>query len=796
MSNTPPATAHLPLLATKLFAARPRADLVARRRLVRHLNAGVDRARCTLLSAPAGAGKTTLLAVWAAGLGRPAAWLTLDERDQDVHQWLRYLILALQGIAPSCGHSAAALYDDLLPPPPEVVLTSLLNDLAELTEPCLLILDDYHHVRAPAVHRALVFLLEHLPPAVHLVVATREDPPLPLPRLRARGQLTEVRSADLRFDLEEAASLLQTSLGLYLPGEQVATVVDRTEGWAAGLQLAGLALRDHSDPAAFVASFAGSHRLVADYLTAEVLDRQPPATRRFLLTTSVLNRLCASVCDALLAEDDATEAVSDSQTALEELERANLFVVPLDEERGWYRYHQLFADALRAQLRRQVGRDGTAALHRRASVWFAVHELHTESVQHALAAGDGILAAKLIEPLARQMQVQGEVMTLLAWLAELPEDELRARPDLGVIYAWVLAISGQVRIADRWLTSLESGLAAGDDAERLIAESIVIRARIALTSGAYAGAVDLARRALAALPENDAALRALTHMTLGFGSVVLDDLETACQSFADASELYQAIGHASQAQLPLRHLAKMQLARGQLHALDRTTQAALRIATASAQPSRLTGYTHLSLAELAYERNDLAAAERWFTDGLKLVQLGGHTEVLNLVYLVDAHLGLAKLRQIQGDGQTALDLTRQVEPLVLQMAHTIEEREAGHTRTGPWLISMQLDRIAACQVWLWLMQGNLDAARDVELERQWDLDADISVFQDRGPGLLAMARLVAAQTEYARALRVLDRLLAAARTSGRVASMIEILALQALVLQAQKDESEAVRALD
>jgi LuxR family maltose regulon positive regulatory protein len=622
-----------------------------------------------------------------------------------------------------------------------------------------------------------------------------------LPRLRARGQLNEVRAADLRFDAEEASSLLQTSLGQRLPGEQVAAVVDRTEGWAAGLQLAGLALRDRQDPAAFIASFAGSHRLVADYLTAEVLDRQAPATRRFLLTTSVVDRLCAPVCDALLAADgaagDGADAVSDSQSMLEEFERANLFLVPLDEERRWYRYHQLFADALRAQLGRQAGREAVAALHRRASAWFASQGLQAEAVQHALAAGDGVLAARLIEPLARQMQVRGENITLLGWLGKLPEDELRARPDLGVIYAWVLAISGQVRTAERWLNSLEPSLAASADAERLQAESIVIRARIALTSGQYARAVELARRALGALAEHDAALRALTHTTLAFGSMVLDDLTTAGQGFADASELYQAIGHASQAQLPLRHLAKVQMARGQLHALGRTSQAALRIATDSAQRSRLAGYTYLSLAELAYERNDLATAERSFTEGLALVQLGGHSEVVNLIYLVDAHLGLAKLRQVRGDGQAALELTHQVEPLVRQMARTIEEREqSGPVRTRPWLISMQVDLIATCQVWLWLMQGNVDAARDVALEQQWDLDAEVTLFQDRGPGLVAMARLLIAQAEYARALGVLERLLAAAQASGRVGRVIEILALQALALQAQKDESAAVRALE
>ena len=798
------------LLATKLFAPRPRPDLVARPRLLNRLDAGLANARCTLLSAPAGAGKTTLLAAWLEHLERPVAWLALDEGDQDVHHFLRYLIGALQSIAPGCGQVALTLYDALLPPPPEVVLTSLLNDLAALPEPCVLVLDDYHLVRAPAIHQAAVFLLDHLPPAVHLVIATREDPPLPVPRLRARGQLNEVRASDLRFTAEEAASFLGTSLGLRLAGDQIVAITDRTEGWAAGLQLAGLALRDRPDAAAFVTSFAGSHRLVADYLTAEVLECQPASTRRFLLSTSVLDRLCAPLCDALLAPDGATldgmHDAGDSQLLLEELERTNLFLIPLDEEQRWYRYHHLFADALRAQVARQLGRDAAATLHRRASAWFEAHGLRAEAVQHALAAGDGALGARLIQPLARAMQLRGEVTTLLGWLAALPPAELHARPDLGVIYAWVLAISGQVRAAERWLTDLEPTLTATEDAERLTAEAIVIRARIALTSGAYTRAVELSRRALAALPHDQAALRALTHVTIGAACLVLDDLETAGRSLAEASELYQTIGHAHQAQLPLRHLAKVQLAQGRLNDLARTGQAALRIATADGPRSRLVGYTYVSLGQLAYERNDLAAAERYFTEGSALVELGGHREVMNVVNLLDAHLGLARLHLARSDWQAALELTQRIEPIVRQMARTIEEqasdsagggeRVASPISTRPWLPAMQLDMIAACQVSLWLARDNIEAATRIADERRWDVDAQITLFADRGTGLVAMARLLIAQGEYRRVLGLLERLLVAAHAAGRVGSVIELLGLQAVAFHAQHDESAALAVLE
>jgi LuxR family maltose regulon positive regulatory protein len=484
----------------------------------------------------------------------------------------------------------------------------------------------------------------------------------------------------------------------------------------------------------------------------------------------------------------------------------NLFLIPLDDERRWYRYHHLFADALRAQLPRQLGADAAMASHRSASAWFEAQGLYAEAVQHALAARDGALAARLIQALARPMQLRGEMTTLLSWLAALPEAELRARPDLGVIYAWVLAISGQVRTADRWLLNLEPTLAAAEDVNSLIAESVVIRARIALTSGDYARAVELSHQALAALPHDQPALRALTHVTIGAACLVLDELEVAGRSLHEASELYQAIGHAHQAQLPLRHLAKVQLAQGRLNGLATTAQKALQVATADGQRSRVVGYTYVSLGELAYERNDLAAAEHYFTDGLTLVGLGGSGEVMNVINLLDAHLGLARLRQVTGDGRAALELTHRIEPVVRQMARTIAEQSgdglgrgdwlASPVKTRPWLSSMQLDLIAACNVWLWLAQRDIAAATRVARERQWNLDEHVTLFADRGVGLVAMARLLIVQSEHERALKLLARLQLAAEAAGRVGRVIEILALRALALHARNDDRAALNALE
>jgi LuxR family maltose regulon positive regulatory protein len=456
------------LLATKLFVPRPRPDVVPRPRLLAHLDASLDTGCCSLLSAPAGAGKTSLLAAWLAQLHRPVAWLTLDERDQDADQVLRYLVTAFQTIAPDCGRSALAWLDAPQSTPPEIVVTGLVNELAALPAPCVLVLDDYHLVRAPAIHAAVVFLLDHLPPTLHLVIATREDPPLPLARLRARRQLAEVRAADLGFNVEEAAALLGGTMGLRLAEPQVVALVERTEGWAAGLQLAGLAMRNRADPAAFVAAFTGEHRLVADYLMAEVLERQPASTRRFLLATSVLDRMCAPLCDAMQApdvgqRDDQGPGVN-SQTVLEELERANLFLVPLDDERVWFRYHHLFADVLRARLAREAGPDAPAVLHRRASTWFGREGLLPEAIGHAFAGNAAEDAAIWLEALTPSLFATMSIhQTLAAWLAALPEPVVRTRPLLCLAQAWLLIHRVELEPAAAWIEAAARALPAAED---------------------------------------------------------------------------------------------------------------------------------------------------------------------------------------------------------------------------------------------------------------------------------------------------------------------------------------------
>jgi LuxR family maltose regulon positive regulatory protein len=650
--------AGLPLLATKLFVPRPRPDLVPRPRLLARLDTGLDAGRCWLLSAPAGAGKTSLLAAWLAELDRPVAWLTLDERDQDAGQVLRYLVAALQTIDPACGRPALAWLDGPRPPPPEVVVAELVNDLAALPAPGLLVLDDYHLVQAPDVHGAVGFLVDHLPPSLQLVIASREDPPLPLPRLRARRQLTEVRAADLGFNLEEAAVLLGAGMGLRLAEAQVAALVDRTEGWAAGLQLAGLALRDRPDPAAFVAAFAGGQRLVADYLLAEVLDRQPPSTRGFLLATGVLDRLCGPLCDSLLAAD-----AGDSQGVLEELERANLFLVPLDDERVWYRYHHLFADALRARLAREAGAEAAASLHRRASAWFGREGLLPEAVGHALAGDAAEEAATWIEALAPSMFATMSIhQTLAGWLAALPEPVLRSRPRLCLAQAWLLVHRVELEAAAAWIETAERALpATGDDARPGRGAVAAARAYMATvapdTAPEHASA--WAERALADLAPDDVAFRGIAGLSLGQAALALGELDRAETAFAEVAAAARAAGLVHGSLTAATQQVNVQRLRGARRRALATARAALAWAGEHVVPSTA-GRLRTVLAELLVDEDDLTAAGPLATGGLAAPREFGNAPPLVLL----ATLPVVRLRLAQGDPAAAGAVLDEVRPLV------------------------------------------------------------------------------------------------------------------------------------
>src|SRR5437868_5017194 len=421
-----------PILATKLYIPPLRPNVVIRPRLLERLNEGLYR-KLTLIAAPAGFGKTTLVSEWVEGIERPkarTAWLSLDEGDNDPARFLAYLVAALQTIAATIGEGVLGVLQSPQPPPPEAILTALLNEITTLPDHFVLVLDDYHVIDAKPVDLALTFLVEHLPPQMHLVIATREDPLLPLARLRARGELTELRAADLRFTPSEAAEFLNSVMGLTLSPGDIAALEDRTEGWIAGLQLAALSMRGREDIPEFIRAFAGDHRYIVDYLVEEVLQRQSAPVRSFLLQTSILDRLNGPLCDAVTGQEE-------SNARLEALERGNFFVVPLDDRRHWYRYHHLFAEVLSVHLMAEQP-DQVATLHRRASAWYEQNGSVADAIRHALAAEDFERAAGLVELAVPAMGRNRQEATVLDWLRALPDELLRCRPVLGVAYAHVL----------------------------------------------------------------------------------------------------------------------------------------------------------------------------------------------------------------------------------------------------------------------------------------------------------------------------------------------------------------------
>src|SRR5258708_2802786 len=546
-----------PILATKLYLPRLRPNVVSRLHLLERLNEGLH-GNLTLIAAPAGFGKTTLVSQWLAGGSRPTAWLSLDEGENDLTRFLTYLVAALQTIAATIGEGVLGVLQSSQPPPTEAMLTALLNDITTLPDNFVLVLDDYHVIAAKPVDLALTYLVEHLPPQMHLVIATREDPDLPLARLRARGHLTELRANDLRFTLSEAAAFLDQVMGLSLSVQDITRLSDRTEGWIAGLQLAALSMQGHQDVPGFIRAFAGDHRYIVDYLVEEVLQRQPEPIRSFLLQTAMLDRLHGPLCDAVTGQEEGN-------ARLEALERGNFFVVPLDDKRHWYRYHHLFAAVLSAHFTPEQP-DHVATLHRRARAGYEQQGSAADAIRHALAAQDFERAADLVELAVPAMRRSRQETMVLGWLKALPDQLVRARPVLSVHYAGTLLLSGELegvearlRDAERWLdTKADMGeLALASSAEmvvvdeeefrRLPASIAVYRAAQAQALGDVAATVKYARRVLDLLPEEEHLGRGAAAALLGLAYWTSGDLEAAHRTYADGMASVQKAGHLSDA---------------------------------------------------------------------------------------------------------------------------------------------------------------------------------------------------------------------------------------------------------
>jgi LuxR family transcriptional regulator, maltose regulon positive regulatory protein len=753
------------LLATKLIIPPARPERISRPRLLARLDQATA-CRLMLISAPAGYGKTTLLSAWAVQHSeRRVAWLALDEADNDVARFLIYLGAAIDPCVPQISQRITPLLQPPQPSPPPLILTELINAVARVATPLTLIFDDYHVIETAAIHDALTFLLDHAPMQLNVIIATRADPPLPLARLRGRGQLDELRAADLCFTPDETTLFIERLTQRTLSMPDSAALTARTEGWAAGLQIAAMTLQRQPETSQFVRTLTGSNRNLLDYLTEEILQQQPADRQLFLLQTSILDRLSGAVCDAITGRID-------SQTVLRDLDKANLFIIPLDEDRQWYRYHRLFADVLHQRLQQTRPNDVTV-LHRRASVWYAQHGDMPSAIEHALAAGEEDAAADLIEQAAEATLMRGEVTTLLKWIETLPDAVVHARSALCVYHAWALLLAG------RPMESIRARLKdAGVEAEtdRVPVEAAVIRAMLASMTGDAPHALDLARQALARVPADRLFLRNIALSSLGMAHVLRGETEAAVEVFTESARVGQQIGNVLFAVGALCNVAGLCLVQGQLHRAEAILHRALELAT-DADGRRMPAASRalMSLGELAREWNDLETAERDLTEAIDLAQQ------ISSIGTLAAYLHLARVKQAQGDANAATELVQRAEQLAQQ------------TNTTP--LDDMLVKVS--QARLWIMQGNLAAAA------HWGETITAREARGQAPAsydlheveLLTQARLAVAQHRATEALSLITPLLAAAEKLHRVRRLIDLLNLQALALHDLGDTAPAFSAL-
>jgi len=774
------------LLKTKISVPPARSNIVARPRLMQRMSAAM-RGTLTLFVAPAGWGNTTLLHAWHAEASRspwPLAWVSLDASDNDSLRFWTYVISALNTLHPSVGEIPLALLYASSPPPIEAVLAPLLNALTELPTDTVLVLDDFHHIEAQPIHDALGYLVERLPPKVHLILASRGDPLLPLARLRVQGTLTELRAPDLRFTFEETAAFLVEVMGLPLSIEQVAALQARTEGWIT-LHLAALSLQDRDDVAGFIEAFTGSHRYVVDYLVEEVLARQPADVQDFLVKTCILVRLCGPLCDAVRGQDD-------SQAYLAHLERSNLFLVALDDERQWYRYHHLFAEALRSRLQ-QSQPALVAELHRRASHWYEHHLLFDEAVAHALAVPEVEHAARLIEEYARLTNFPSQFQVLLGWLNRLPDAFVRTQPTLCIMHAITLVLTQH----------LERASVRVQDAERCLYEEMPAQQRRTLLSmitafrgyqarllGDYEQGVPLGHQALELMPETEATspftviFRLGTFMTAASAYLVDGDVTPTTEHLVSAAVTSaRALGNLPAIMKSISNLARLQLLQGRLRQAAVTMEQATQLVP---QPAGLHTLLHgadyyFILGELLREWNQLEQAEQHLVQGMELVR-GALTTDAEMI--TRGYLAFARLLQACGQSNRAL----QALDAFAQMA---QQRSF-----APALVA----RGAAVRAQVALAQGDLAAA--IGWAETSGLSTTDALNYPREREYLTLTRIHIAQGRaqptgpfLSEALTLLERLLEDAEPRARMSSVIEILLLRALALQAQGKQEEALRSL-
>ncbi len=775
------------ILRTKLKVPPLRPNLVPRPKLIKQLNLSLHQGhKLTLISAPAGFGKTTLICEWVAGSEHPCAWISLDTGDGEIARFLTYLIAALQtmnlsggyGEKRKIGESALAMLQSPLPLPADSILTVILNDIAVEVDEIILVLDDYYLVDSPDVDQALTFLLEHMPTQMHLVIVTREDPSLPLARLRARGQLVELRASDLRFTTVDTAQFLNRVMGLNLSANEISALDDRTEGWIAGLQLAALSLQGRQDSSDMVNSFTGSHRFVLDYLVEEVLEQQSADVYRFLLQSAALNRLTGPLCDALTGDNNGQEM-------LDQLERANLFIAPLDDERQWYRYHHLFVDLLR-QRQRQANPEQVPIMHRRASHWYGQSGFFAEAVEHAFLAKDFELASTQIGLVADALWVSGESAHFQRWLNALPHVLLTANPKLCIYYAWNLLAMGNRDAAAAALQACEEALEKNfslpqrgpsqDQDQPLPLTVETARGRIATTKafmsfyrGDIAGILDHAREALSILPEQELAWRSTaTH--------ILGDAFDFQGNMVDAYQYrLEAIGPRRQAANSFVFLiANMKLAiilrkRGELGQVLEICEAQYHFATESGMSQTVVAGWLLSIwGEVLAEMNDLDLAISLAKKGVEITERGGDLAMLAWSYLCSIRVHFSN-----GDLKGAQEL-------ISKLANRAVRYD---------FPPLFLNQNSAWQARIWLQQGEHEQVALYLHERAVHSQDELTYLREAEH--IALARFLIDQNRSEEALELLRRLHKASEAGGRRSRMIEILLLKALAMRDKGDAKGA-----
>lgn len=781
------------ILSTKLFVPPKRSSAVHRAHLIGRLNSAVH-GKLTLISAPAGFGKTTLVSEWLAETGYQHAWLSLDASDRDPSRFLHYVIAALQTVVPDIGSSLLERLQSPQALSAEVAVTTLINDLMSATgDPLILVLDDYHTLDSTGVDEIIAFLLDYQPPQFHLVMTTREDPPFSLARLRARGELTEIRIGDLRFSVEEATAFLNQRMGLDLSPDEVATLDARTEGWIAGLQMAALSMQGRHDTASFIESFTGSHRFILDYLIEEVLQRQPDHIREFLFQTSILDRLNASLCDRITGRND-------SQEILETLERGNMLIFPLDDERQWYRYHHLFADVLLAHATQELP-DQIALWQGDASHWYAENGFKIESVHYAFVAGDYERTADLLEMGWPAIFNGFQPVQWRGWVESLPEEMVRRRPVLSTGYAWTLLDDGIVDGVEARLQDAKHWLDTQDSADApIVVNQREFASLPATIAGGYAyhalivgdapRTITHARHALDVVPSDDPYNHGIIAMFLGMGYWSNGELLPAYHALTESVQHLKLANHLHFQVVGTVMLADIQMALGQLRDAQRTYEQALDMARAQTYgtdrlPEDQSGLLipgtinlYVGLAELYRRRGDQSTALDALDTGFALSQQTALNKSKYRLYITLARIQLAKGEL--GEALASLDEAQAEQP-------------PGVTPDGQML--------PALRARIWLLQGRLDDAFDWVQGR--GLTPSDSITYRNEFEYFTLARVLihlyrAHQDEdtLRDALQLIENLSTMASEANRIGSSIEALMLQALLIRAQGKTSNAVQIME